>query len=281
VTENPDQPAASSRSEKLRKWFVSRSVVRACWIINTLLLVATLVWILRDGLFAQGLAAFQTHLAAFANEKSPLAVVPPLMWSRVDALWAILVGGTLSMAIIVVGLAFGAGKHRGTRAWLVLMLLVAGWLTLITAWPEIVWRGQVWRVRANVTEFAELAEKLTTDWPAGDGQTPELGGFMAYPIGKPRTLMLLTTPEVPGSNLSISTIERDDVAFHFQLAGNEEGAWVVFDKDPNAPTTFFSGLEGEYLPQKFAVLAPGWFLVVYNYAPILDMPTELNSVPLR
>lgn len=283
MTENTDQPTASSWSEKLRKWFVSRSVVRACWIVNTLLLVATLVWILRDGLFAQGLAAFQAHIAAFGNEKSPLAVVPPLMWSRVDALWVILIGGSVSMLLIVIGLAFGSGIHRGTRAWLTLMLLVAGWLTLITAWPEIAWRGRVWRVRGSVTQFAELTQSLTTAWPESDGQTPELGGFMAYPIGKPRTLMLLTTPQVPGSNLSISTIERgDDGAFHFQLAGSEEGAWVVYDKDPNAPTTFFSGLEGEYLPQKFAELAPGWFLVQYHYAPILpDAPTEVVPIPRR
>lgn len=272
-----DQIAASYWSKSLRKRFVSRGVVRACWIVNALLLAATLVWILRDGLFAQGLAAFQTHLAA-----SPVAIVPPLMWSRVAVLWAILITGSLSMTLIVAGLIAGSGIHRGTRAWLVLMLLAAGWLTLITAWPEIAWRGQVWRVRGSVPQFAKLTEKLTHAWPESDGQTPELGGFMAYPIGKPRTLMLLTTPEVPGSYLSISTIERDDVAFHFQLAGNEEGTWVVFDKQHESPQSFFSGLEGEYLPQKFAVLAPGWFLVQYHYAPILpDAPMEVAPIPRR
>jgi hypothetical protein len=283
MAENTKHPAASSWTEKLRKWFVSRGVVRICWIANALLLIATLVWILRDGQFAQGLAAFRMHIAAFANEKSPLAVVPPLMWSRVDVLWVILIGGTVSMMLIIAGLVAGSGIHRGTRAWLMLMLLVAGWLTLITAWPEIAWRGQVWRVRGSITQFAELTEKLTTSWPESDGQTPELGGFMGYPIGKPRTLMLLTTPQVPGSNLSISTIERgNEEAFHYQLAGDEEGAWVVFDKQHESPQPFFSGLEGEYLPQKFAKIAPGWFLVQYHYAPILpDIPTEINSVPRR
>jgi hypothetical protein len=283
VTEISDHPAAISRSEKLRKWFVSRGVVRTCWIVNGLLLVATLIWILRDGQFAEGLAAFQTHIAAFANEKSPLAVVPPLMWSRVDALWVILLGGSVSMVLIVGGLAFGSGIHRGTRAWLVLMLLVAGWLTLMTAWPEIAWRGQVWRVCGSVSQFAELTQKLTTAWPESDGQTTELGGFMAYPIGKPRTLMLLTTPQVPGSAINISTVERgDDGAWHYQLAGNDEGAWVVFDKQHESPQPFFSGLEGEYMPQKYAILAPGWFLVQYHYAPILpDTPTEITPIPRR
>jgi hypothetical protein len=283
VTEITDQPATTALREKLRKWFVSRGVVRACWIVNGLLLVATLIWILRDGQFAAGLAAFQMHVSAFVGEKSPLAVVPPLMWSRVDALWVILFCGTISMTIIIVGLAVGSGIHRGTRAWLMLMLLVAGWLTLITAWPEIAWRGQVWRVRGSVSQFAELTQKLTANWPQSDGQTSELGGFMAYPIGNPRTLMLLTMPQVPGSAINISTVERgDDGTWHFQLAGNDEGAWVVFDNQDDSPQPFFSGLEGEYLPRKYATLVPGWFLVQYQYAPILpDAPMETTPVPRR
>jgi hypothetical protein len=283
VTETPDLSASNSWTHRLRKLLVSQGVVRTCWIVNGLLLVATLIWILRDGQFGQGLAAFQTHIGAFGSGKSPLVVVPPLMWSRVDALWVILIGGSVSMALIIAGLAIGSGIHRGTRAWLTLMLLVAGWLTLITAWPEISWRGQVWRVRGSVSQFAELTEKLTTAWPESDGQITELGGFMAYPIGKPRTLMLLTTPKVPGSQINISTVERgDDDAFHYQLAGNDEGAWVVFDKQHESPQPFFSGLEGEYLPQKFATLAPGWFIVQYHYAPILpDTPMEVTPVPRR
>jgi hypothetical protein len=256
--------------------------VRACWIVNALLLIASLIWILSDGLFAQGFWPVQNYFAAFANDKSPVAV-PTLTWSRVDALWTIIIVGTFSMAIIVAGLVAGSGIHRGTRAWLTLMLLVAGWLTLITTWPKFAWQGQIWRIRGSVPEFAALTEKLTTNWPAGDGQTPELGGFMAYPIGKPRTLMLLTMPEVPGSNLSISAIERDNEgAFHFQLAGTDEGVWVVFDKHSDSPKSFFSGLEGEYMPHKSAVLVPGWFLVQYKFWPIVpDTPMEVAPIPRR
>jgi hypothetical protein len=168
---------------------------------------------------------------------------------------------------IAAGLVAGSGQHRNVRSWLVVTLLMAGWLTLFTTWPEIVWRGQVWRVRGNVAEFERVADKLLAAWPDNDGDLPGLGPFMAYPIGKPRTLMFMTTPTVPGTSVEFKVIERgEEDSLHFQLAGNEEGVWLVRETG-DEPQPFFSGLDGEYIPMQFRRVKPGWFVVRYIYAP--------------
>jgi hypothetical protein len=246
VIENTDQLAASSRSEKLRKWFVSRGVVRACWIVNALLLVATWVWILRDGLFAQGLAAFQAHLAAFGNEKSPLAVVPPLMWSRVDALWGILIGGTLSMAIIIAGLVAGSGIHRGTRAWLVLMLLVAAWLTLSVTWREVACHGLRWRASRNIEEFEKLANRLSSNWPERLEYYEDLGTVAPLHAKDIKKLVILHYPVIPGTCFKIQYAEREEQTLYFHLA-NYEKAWLIRQNDDSLPRHLPIRAEGDYV----------------------------------
>lgn len=271
-----NQDQADSRWKRVRGWLLSRNVIRVCWVMNVAVLLGTTVWILRDGKFAEGVVAFKRHIAAYGNEESALTVVPPLLWPRVDALWFVFITAVISSAGIFTGLVAGAGIHRGVRAWLVVMLLLAGWLTLVTTWPQLVWQGQVWRVAGAIPEFNQLSEKLLANWPDNDGDIDPLGPFMAYPIGKPRTLMLIKNPHVPGTDLTISLIERNtEETLLYQLAGNEEGLWVVKEQ-ADEPQAFFSGLDGEYMPVHFRRLKPGWFLVRYIYAPTV-MPESRQA----
>jgi hypothetical protein len=53
---------------------------------------------------------------------------------------------------------------------------------------------------------------------------------------------------------------------HFQLAGGEEGVWLVREVN-DEPQAFFSGLDGEYIPVQFRRVKEGWFVVRYIYAP--------------
>ncbi len=275
MTETVQQPMRKSRLQHLLSGLLSRSAVRFYWCGNVAVLLGTLAWILRDGKFRESALQFTRHVRAIGNDESALVVVTPLMWPRVDALWFVIVVATLSAIGIVAGLVGGAGMHRGVRAWLAVMLVLAGWLTLFTTWPEIAWRGQAWRVRGSIAEFDQFAEDLLADWPANDGEITGLGPFMAYPISKPRTLMFMSTPQVPGTALAISTIERGaDDDLHFKLAGNDEGVWIVRHAGVDEPQSFFSGLEGEYMPVQYRRLKPGWFLVRYIYAPIVS--SEIN-----
>jgi hypothetical protein len=260
-------PERKSLWRRLSTWLLSRGAVRCYWCANAVALLGTTVWILRDGKFPDGVAAFGRHLAALRGDDSALVVVPPLLWPRVNALWCILIGAAVSTMGIAAGLIAGSGQHRNVRSWLVVMFLLAGWLTLLTTWPELVWRGQVWRVRGSIPEFEQLADELLAAWPDNDGDIPDLGPFMAYPIGKPRTLMFMATPQVPGANIEIKVVERGEQdSLHFQLAGNEEGVWLVRESG-DEPQAFFSGLDGEYIPVQFRCVKPGWFVVRYIYAP--------------
>lgn len=263
--------------QRLRILLLSRTFVRICWAINALALLGTVVWVLRDGKFPEAVAAFTRHATALWGDKSALAVVPPLLWPRVDALWGVLITATLSTIGIATGLIAGAGQHRNIRSWLVVMVLLASWLTLFTTWPELVWRGQLWRLRGSITEFDALADKLLAAWPDNDGDIPGLGPYMAYPIGKPRTLMMMTTPKVPNTNFEIQVIERGERgSLHFQLAGNEEGVWLVRELG-DRPQPFFSGLDGEYIPVQFRRVSPGWFAVRYIYAPTILSDPGVSS----
>ena len=266
--------------QHVRNWLLSKVAVRIYWFVNIALLAGTAIWILRDGKFSEGVATFAKHIAAVGSDRSPLAVVQPLMWPRVDALWFVLITGAASTAGILAGLVAGSSAHRGLRSWLALMLLTAGWLTLFTTWPELAWRGQAWRLRGSVSEFELVHRELTSNWPKEDGQIDSIGPYMAYPIGNPRLLMLLKTPQVAAT--SVSTIERGEKTdMRFQLAGNDEGVWLVRETGVDQPQAFFSGLDGEYIPIKYAPLLPSWFLVQYKFAPILPDESREISRPLR
>jgi hypothetical protein len=254
---------------RLRMLLLSRTFVRICWATNALILLGTVVWVLCDGKFPETVAAFSRHAAAAGDGDSALVAVPPLLWPRVDSLWGILIVAALSAIGIAAGLIAGEEQHRNVRSWLVTMVLLASWLTLFTTWPDLVWRGQIWRLRGSVAGFDKIADELITAWPDSDGDISGLGPFMAYPIGKPRMLMFMTTPKVPGTNTEIQVIERGERdSLHFQLAGNEEGVWLVREAS-DEPQPFFSGLDGEYIPTQYRLVKPGWFAVRYIYAPMV------------
>ena len=126
-------------------------------------------------------------------------------------------------------------------------------------------------MQSNLPAIEKLATSLLENWPDQDGHLPEIGPFNAYPIGKPRMLMMLTKSNLSGTNIKVSTIERgegDDL--YFQLADNDEGATLARLPQGNKPQAYFSGLEGEYQPFRHQLLGSNWFLVQYLYMPILD-----------
>ena len=149
--------------------------------------------------------------------------------------------------------------------WLLVALLVAAWLTLFASWPELAWRGQVVRLRNNLDGLMQLAESLRSDWPATDGERQGLGPFMAYPIGRPTMLMMLTTPNVPGTRASIASVERsDEGALRFELAGDEPGVWLEWHPADKAPQSFVGGLLDEHRIECSERLGLGWYLVRYH-----------------
>lgn len=168
------------------------------------------------------------------------------------------------MPAIILTLFAGAEQHRRLRAWFAFTLLVAGWLTLFVAWREFAWQGQRMRLWTQLDEYEPVAASLNEKWPSGDGELPNVGAFMAYPQGKPRTLLVLAQSESqPGT--SFSAVERDDDgSLKFELAGDETGSWLEWHPAGSTPDNFTGGLENTYTRGRSAPLGNGWYLVRYR-----------------
>ncbi|TWU21278.1 hypothetical protein [Bythopirellula polymerisocia] len=249
---------------------LSRQAVRIYWIVNVALLLGLIVWICRDGKFSQA-ARLTAQLTPWNESNLQYGALPSHLATRVQILHAMITVGLVTAAGIMLSLFWGASPNRSIRSWLALMFALAAWLTLYTSWSDFAWRAQAWRMQTSLPAMEKLATTLLENWPSQDGQLPEIGPFNAYPIGKPRTLMLLTKPKPSGTSVQISTIERgegDDL--FFQLTDNDEGATLARFPQGSEPQAFFSGLEGEYQPVRHRALGQNWFLVQYIYVPILD-----------
>ncbi len=87
---------------------------------------------------------------------------------------------------------------------------------------------------------------------------------MAYPVGHPSMLMLLTTPVVSQSGIAVAAVERSpDGGFCFQLTGTESGGWLEWHPPGGRPDSFVGGLVTTYNLRRSSSLGNGWFLVQY------------------
>jgi hypothetical protein len=233
----------------------------ALWIGNIALLVGLAAWILWDGRFAATALAVKGQLQSLVDGGGAAAGAAPQLGQRVTLLWGLGGVAVVTTLGIFVSLFAGAATHRRLRSWLAFTMLVAAWLTLFVAWREIAWQGQRLRLRASLSEFEAIAASLRENWPAGDGERAGLGTFMAYPQGRPRMLLVLTSD----SSLAVSAVERtDDGAIGFELRGDESGAWLEWHPAGSTPRAFTGGLEGEYDLRRAAPLGGGWYLVRYR-----------------
>ena len=232
----------------------------ALWGASIAVLAVLVAWILWDVKFHETVIAQQAKLHALTHAGAP-AAPPRQLGYRVALLWALTGAGAATFAGISVTLIVGAATHRRLRSWFAFTLLVAAWLTVVVAWPEIAWQGQRLRSWSRLSQFESVAASLRDNWPVDDGQRPGLGPFMAYPKGNPRTLMLLrSNPTTP-----ISAVERaDDGALSFELRGAVPGTWLEWHPANSIPRDFTGGLENEYRVQRSSPLGCGWYLVRYR-----------------
>jgi hypothetical protein len=236
------------------------------WCVNFALLVGLCVWAFVDARFGptahflkadtQRLLGQSSHVWTYRSR----ALEP-----RLHALFWTLVSGGVSGVILFVTMFFGPRRHRRMRSWLLFTGLLAGWLTALVSWPEIAWRGQQRRLQAELAGFERLAQSLRDDWPRRDGERPGLGPFNAYPVGKPRMLMMSTwAPHWPGE-IPIARVELTfGGALCFQLTGDESGAWLEWHPLGEKPTSFVGGRQDNHRLERSTPLGRGWFLVRYR-----------------
>lgn len=265
----------------LRKVFFSRPAVICFWLLNIVALLSTIGWILLDGEFTRvalwSFTGAQWWKFPVFSEK-----IPTVYESRAFWMGSLLVLSAVSFVLIALSLFVGHRGQRSLKAWLACTGLLAVWLTFYSVWPELAWRAQGWRVARAIPAAEKLVEQIQSDWPETDGSLEGAGPFMAYPIGKPRTLMFIKKPHLGNTSIQYAEIERSgnpaDPAFHLQLAGNEVGAWLVRPPAGQEPVLFISGLETTNYPQRFRELAGGWYLVDYLQSSIIDPG---DSIELR
>jgi hypothetical protein len=140
-------------------------------------------------------------------------------------------------------------------------------LGLAVSWQSLAAAGQQWRLGRQLDSFASLANHLQTEWPKSDSHLAGLGAFNAYPIGRPRTLLVIAAEQLADSS-PIAAVERSDAgALRFELAGDEAGAWLEWHPPGSQPASFTGGLEDERQLIDAAALNDGWYLTHYEAAP--------------
>lgn len=102
----------------------------------------------------------------------------------------------LSLLTITCVLLFSTTKASRLRRWLFFVTLCVPWFGLANGWRDIAWSSKQVRFTQCVPKLQSLTAGLHHDWPEGDGKVEDLGPFMAYPIHKPKTLLLLIPPRV-------------------------------------------------------------------------------------
>lgn len=269
TTRSESTPATSDvRASRVRRFEIG---VTALWALNVALLIGACVWILLDGRFSQGVSDFRIQLASLLRqpgEELPAAEAG----DRVAALYALVASGVASLLVIAGALVIGPAKHRGVRSWLALTALIAGWLALAVAWPDLAWQGTQWRLSRQIAAFEPAAASLRENWPTDDDQREAVGVFMAYPQPNPRMLLLLAPKDVAARRL-FSAVERSPQgALRFELMGAEAGDWLEWHPPGSAPQSFIGGLMGDYQLVRAAPLGNGWYAAHYRNAGPSEAP---------
>jgi len=175
-----------------------------------------------------------------------------------------------TLVVAFISLFVGESRFRSLRMWLVFTALVAGWIGLVSGWPDIYWNGQLRRVRPVLAEAESMLRELNADWPTEDGERLGLGPFQAYPmyspVETPTMLMLLREGRFAGTAIRFSGIERmrNTKVMRIQLSGDDAGSWLEWRDDDSPPVSFVSGLSTSHSLERKQRLAPRWYLVRYG-----------------
>jgi hypothetical protein len=233
------------------------------WIVNLLALAGVCGWIFVDGQFPQlvDISRLLVSRLLDGDWSQNMAWVPSRL-TYLALLGLLAVGSGIGSFVC---LFVGAKVHRSVRSWLAFTMLVAAWLTLGVTWREMAWHSQASRMKRQLSGLDFVVKSLQADAPTADSERPDLGPYMAYPHGDPRTLLLVTTPAIGDAGVRIRAVElAAKGGVRFQLAGGESGAWLEWHPPGTSPNSFQGGLMTEYQLERSAPLSDGWFLVQYR-----------------
>lgn len=259
------QPASDDGSKletaPPRKSSISILVI---WCINLLMVGGLVGWLYLDPRFDASIDWWRYHTGEGTFDL--IGNMSDWQWLTLRNAAAIILLAIATVSIVVVSYRVTMGRRhdRNTRNWLLLTSIFAMWMAILLGWQDITWLGKQHRILSMLSAFDPVVEKLRTEWPREDGELDLIGPFMAYPVGSPKTLILLTLPELQMPSTTVAVIEGGTDVIRFELVGTEHGDWIEWHPDDSQPRDFISGLYETYRLQKSRQLTPNWHLARYE-----------------
>ncbi|MCC9656184.1 hypothetical protein [Rhodopirellula halodulae] len=230
------------------------------WLAQAISLLGLAIWAALDPLFSKvsRLSAWQTWQVGLNHWRVPLLVL----------IAALAIGSLLLLLVRFLARSNQRMRSRSLAQLLAITTLAAAWCGMLIHLDSIAWQGKRIRFVARVDQLEAIAAPLRTDWPQQDGEVSQVGPFMAYPFGRPKTLVLLQAPRVTERAVYVSSIERgDDGSIKLQLTGTDGGDWAEWHPEGSRPKSFVDGLFELHRLDFATPIGRGWYLVRYQSGP--------------
>lgn len=250
------------------------SAAQLLWSLQFAALLVLAAWAAVDPLFLAMVDAARGWFTSpdfdYRSWTRPLGIIRPIV------LVCILSIAFASMICILGGMLLqskNASTLRSVNAWLTLTATFALWCGLVVNVDAIAWYGKRFRIASQVDSLERIAGQLREAFPTEDGELPHLGPFMAYPFGRPSTLILLQSPPVNNQSqrnqsLYISAVQRvASGAILLQLSGSDGGDWAEWHPPSSRPQSFVGGLGDRHTFDSSYSIGRGWHLVRYTHFP--------------
>ena len=236
---------------------------RVCAITNIVSLFVLCAWIILDADLTGISSDSNTNIIhAFRSFGYKVAELDE---SRRFAMFVILTLAIVS-AIGWLGVTlFGQLVSRSIRSWMAITMAVAIWMASVGNWHELAWQGENQRAIQYTKHFEGFLSKLRTEWPRKDGQSSDLGPYLAYNTPASKSLLLLSCPPMPKGVPTFNGVERTpEGGMAFSLVGTDGGDWLEWHTTASQPTSFVTGLQQPLTLRRSSWLGNGWYLVRYK-----------------
>lgn len=254
-------------SGKVDKGAIGRRIVWSLSMINAIVLIGLIVYLYYDRGAPEGSSLILSKLRWWSQ---PWGEYVPLVASKTvsaESQGALLLGsvlGCFTLVLAVVSAFLNRGRERLFLPVFGLVLAV-GWTLVGANWDFIRIRGQSADLVQYVGPVSEFAKLLENSWPDQGGEIKDFGAFLAYPYGKPHTLLMLGDSRIPNTPLQVAAVERTPgKAIRFQLTGDAPNIWFEWRVLGTVPTLFQGGLQQIHTPITFYKIAENTFVVKYS-----------------
>ncbi|QDV41777.1 hypothetical protein Enr13x_16200 [Stieleria neptunia] len=231
--------------------------LKRIWTIHISTLITMIIWAAMDPLFPTMVQRY-----AWAG---PAEAVGWIRWGGLASL-VVIAATSLAAVLMTRTQRWRVGLRQSSlRRLLAITTVIALWCGLVIHHESIAWQGKRVRFAWRIDELEAIVAPLRNQWPERDGELPATGPFMAYPFGRPTTLVLLQSPALASQHVYVSAIERcDDGAIKLQLTGTDGGDWAEWHPPHSRPISFVGGLADPHQLRTATAIGSGWYLVRYD-----------------